>query len=235
MACQSYGQIRAGPGGISLTALRYLAVTATARSGVTMVQDGGAPAANAGHRRERGPLPRTPAAAGTPRDAGPPGDPAMRRGRPPLTERQPMPASPGLAITIHYCGRRTVLRLRGELDVCTRNQLRLAIDSALEHPGSLLVVDLSALRFMDCSGLSVLVWAHQQLAEQECQLRITGAQPIVARLIELTGLDAELNLSMPDPVAQRPGAGRRAPFGNIRRHLERNRSAQRELMRAPSW
>lgn len=143
-----------------------------------------------------------------------------------------MPASPGLAITIHDCGRRSVLRLRGELDVCTRDQLRFAISSALEHPRCLFVVDLSALSFMDCSGLSVLVWAHQRLAAQGCQLLITGAQPIVARLIQLTGLDTELHLSTPEPVAQRPGTGRRAPFGYIRRHLERNRSAQQELKRA---
>jgi anti-anti-sigma factor len=106
-----------------------------------------------------------------------------------------MPASPHLAITTCRNGRRWVLRLQGELDLCTRDRLRRAISSALTHRPQLLVVDLSALGFMDCSGLSVLVWAHQRLAGQESQLLITGAQPIIHRLIHLTGLDTHLQLS----------------------------------------
>lgn len=106
-----------------------------------------------------------------------------------------MPAFPHLAITICHSGRRWVLRLQGELDLCTRDRLRRAISSALKHSPQLLVVDLSALGFMDCSGLSVLIWAHQRLADQEGQLLISGAQPIVHRLIHLTGLDTHLHLS----------------------------------------
>jgi anti-sigma B factor antagonist len=108
-----------------------------------------------------------------------------------------MPASPCLVITTHHCGRRSVLRLRGELDVSTEDQLRLAIGSVMDHSPELLVVELSALGFMDCSGLSVLVWAHQRLAEQERQLLLTGAQPVVQRLIRLTGLDTYLHFSVP--------------------------------------
>jgi anti-anti-sigma factor len=110
-----------------------------------------------------------------------------------------MTASSYLAITTHHSGQRSVLRLQGELDVCTKDRLRLAISSALNHSPRLLVVDLSALGFMDCGGLSVLVWAHQRLAEQECQLLITGAQPIVLRLMHLTGLDTHLRLSTAEP------------------------------------
>lgn len=106
-----------------------------------------------------------------------------------------MPASSCLAITIHHCGRRSVLRLRGDLDAFTEDRLRSAIGGVLNQSTELLVVDLSALGFMDCGGLSVLVWAHQRLAEQERQLLLTGAQPIVQRLIRLTGLDTYLHFS----------------------------------------
>lgn len=109
-----------------------------------------------------------------------------------------MPASPRLAITIHHCGRRSVLRLDGELDASTEDRLRTAIGSALDHSPERLVVDLSALGFMDCSGLSVLVWAHQRCAGQGRQLLITGAQPVVQRLIHLTGLDTYLQFTAPD-------------------------------------
>jgi anti-anti-sigma factor len=133
-------------------------------------------------------------------DATLPGDAAIRGAVVASRKGQLMPASAHLAITIHHCERRAVLRLQGELDASTEDQLRSALARALERSPELLVVDLSALGFMDCSGLSVLVWAHQRLAEQERQLLLTGAQPVVQRLIRLTGLDTYLHVSARSPA-----------------------------------
>ena len=138
------------------------------------------------------------AGATTIHDARLPGDAAIR-GAAVAGSRKGhlMPASAHLTITIHHCGPRSVLRLQGELDASTEDQMRTAIGNALDHSPELLVVDLSALGFMDCSGLSVLVRAHQRLAEQGRQLLITGAQPVVQRLIRVTGLDTYLQFSTP--------------------------------------
>jgi anti-anti-sigma factor len=87
---------------------------------------------------------------------------------------------------------RTVLRLRGELDVGSRDCLRLAISSVVEGRPQTLVIDLSEVDFADCGGLSVLVWAHRLLAERGLDLMITGCQPIVCRLMRLTGVDTYL-------------------------------------------
>jgi anti-anti-sigma factor len=103
-----------------------------------------------------------------------------------------------LAIVTEHHGQRSVLRLRGELDASNRDHLRSAISSALENHPPLLLVDLSGLGFMDCAGLSVLVWAHKHLAGCGHQLVITGAEPVVQRLLHLTGLDMYLCLSNPD-------------------------------------
>jgi anti-sigma B factor antagonist len=138
-----------------------------------------------------------------------------------------MLASPYLGITTCHIGRRSVLHLQGELDVCTRERLRCAISSAVKHRPELLAVDLSALRFMDCAGLSVLVWAHQRLAGQQCQLLITGAQPIVQRLIRLTGLDTYLHLSTPESA--QICEYHRAPDGSMRQSpSQRNRCPTQE-------
>jgi anti-sigma B factor antagonist len=107
-----------------------------------------------------------------------------------------MTSVPYLAIITEHDGPRPVLRLQGELDICTKDCLRRAVSSALEHHPATLVLDLSALGFMDCSGLSVLVWAHELLAGQQRQLLITGSQPIVRRLICLMGLDTYLHLTL---------------------------------------
>jgi anti-anti-sigma factor len=87
------------------------------------------------------------------------------------------------------------MRLEGELDVCSTDYLRQAIGKALDHAPKTLVADLSALGFTDCAGLSVLAWAHQTQAGHGHELIITGCQPIVRRLLSLTGFDMYLHVS----------------------------------------
>lgn len=106
-----------------------------------------------------------------------------------------MTSSLRLSITTEHHGRRSVLHLQGELDFSTRDRLRRAISSVLMRRPRTLVVDLSGLDFIDCSGLSVLIWAHKRLAEQDRQLFVTGGKPIVRRVICLAGVDTYLHLS----------------------------------------
>ena len=112
---------------------------------------------------------------------------------------------PYLAIVTVHRGRRSVMRLCGELDGGNRDHLRRAIRAVLSHHRPLtLTMDLSALRFTDCAGLSVMVWAHKLLAEQERELVITGAQPSIRRLLHLTDLDTYLHLSTSEPAQRGP-------------------------------
>jgi anti-anti-sigma factor len=115
-----------------------------------------------------------------------------------------MNASPYLAIIAEYHCQRSVLRLQGELDVSNRDRLRHAINSALRRHPAILVMDLSGLNFTDCAGLSVLVWAHRLLARRGHQLVITGAKPIVRRLLHLAGLDTYLHISAPAALNDHP-------------------------------
>jgi anti-sigma B factor antagonist len=115
-----------------------------------------------------------------------------------------MNASTYLAIVAEHHRQRSVLRLQGELDVSNRDRLRQAINSALQRHPATVVVDLSGLNFTDCAGLSILVWAHKRLAGRGQQLVITGATPIVQRLLRLTDLDAYLHLSPADAPNDNP-------------------------------
>ncbi len=101
---------------------------------------------------------------------------------------------PFFIVTEHH-GQRSLLRLEGELDVSGTDHLRQAISHALDRAPKTLVADLSALGFTDCAGLSVLVWAHDTLAGHGDELVITGCQPIVRRLLSLTGLNMYLHVS----------------------------------------
>ena len=77
----------------------------------------------------------------------------------------------------------------GEIDLSSSGVLRarlLNVVSAL-HPHRI-EVDLAGVTFLDCSGLTVLVALAQAAARTGCRLRITNPQPIVRRVLDLTGL-----------------------------------------------
>lgn len=105
--------------------------------------------------------------------------------------------SPYLLVVTEHHDRGPVLRLRGELDVSSKDLLERAISAALEPPPQMLVFNLSELAFMDCGGASVLRRTHDLLAGRQTQILVTGAQPIVRRLFHLLGLDTCLDLNAP--------------------------------------
>jgi anti-anti-sigma factor len=113
------------------------------------------------------------------------------------TEARPMNTTTYLTVLAEDDSQRSVLRLLGELDVSNRESLRHAVSGALERHRPVLVIDLSELTFADCAGLSVLVWAHRTLEERGHTLFVTGTQPIVQRILHLTGADSYLHLSEP--------------------------------------
>ena len=64
------------------------------------------------------------------------------------------------------------------------------------HPEQtkLVVVDLREVEFMDSTGLSTIVRAHQRLSEQDCELTLVKGPPQVQRLLDLTGVAKRLRL-----------------------------------------
>jgi anti-anti-sigma factor len=101
-----------------------------------------------------------------------------------------------LAILTECQGQRSVLRLQGELDAANQDLLRGVIRSVVDHHSPrVLVLDLSALRFADCAGLSAVLWAHKHLAGQGHELVLAGIQPLVRRLLDVAGLNTHLHVS----------------------------------------
>lgn len=94
---------------------------------------------------------------------------------------------PYLIVDTEYDGHGPVLRLRGELDVTGKDLLEDAISTAVGSRPRTLAIDLSGLAYMDCAGASVLGRTHDLLAAWPAELLVTGAQPIVARLLDLMG------------------------------------------------
>jgi anti-anti-sigma factor len=80
------------------------------------------------------------------------------------------------------------IALSGELDPHTAPLLQGEIDGVLDQGGTDLVLDLSALGFVDSSGLRVLIAAQHQLAAQGGTLVLRSPSETVRRLLEITGL-----------------------------------------------
>lgn len=105
-------------------------------------------------------------------------------------------------VDIKNTNRSACLYLSGELDLGSAEILSDAI-KAIEIAGSdRLVIDMAQLRFVDCSGLSVLLGAYNRACRDDRDLFITNAQPAVRRIFILTGCKHLLS-----------GSARQAPEG----------------------
>lgn len=86
------------------------------------------------------------------------------------------------------CGGCVVVCAAGEIDVATAPAFRAALVNAVER-SQRLVVDLSAVTFLDCAGLSALLTAVRRLRATGHVLHLVGVTGIVGRVITLTRLD----------------------------------------------
>lgn len=79
-----------------------------------------------------------------------------------------------------------VIALAGELDLPVVPLIRGALARALREPGERLIIDLSALTFIDSSGLYVLLHADKGCRDAGRMLTIRPGPPNVQKVFELT-------------------------------------------------
>jgi anti-sigma B factor antagonist len=87
----------------------------------------------------------------------------------------------------------TVIAVSGELDLASSPALQEELDR-IASDSTLLVIDLRELEFMDSTGLSVLVRAHQRAEEQGRRLAMVKGPQQVQRLLSLTGVSDRLTV-----------------------------------------
>lgn len=87
-----------------------------------------------------------------------------------------------------------VVAVRGELDLASGPELESQLDKISGPETKLVVVDLRQLDFMDSTGLSILVRAHQRLSEEGCEIGLVRGSQQVQRLLDLTGVAERLRL-----------------------------------------
>jgi len=85
-----------------------------------------------------------------------------------------------------------VIRSEGRLNMATAPELRSVVSDCVTAGHSRIVVDLSAITFMDSSGLGALIGGLKTARQAEGDLRIAAPTEQVATVLGLTNLDRVL-------------------------------------------
>ena len=80
------------------------------------------------------------------------------------------------------------IRLAGELDIATAKRVELELERVAATDARTIVVDLSALTFMDSCGLRAMLMADARLRDAPSRLAIRRGPPAVQRIFEISGL-----------------------------------------------
>jgi anti-anti-sigma factor len=89
-----------------------------------------------------------------------------------------------LGIGVQATDGSTIVILRGEADLASRERLRAVLRVCQGE----VVVDLSRTTFLDAASIGVFVSEQHRLAAQEGRLRLIGPTGIVERVLCLVGL-----------------------------------------------
>src|SRR5262249_26174042 len=135
-------------------------------NGVTVGRAGGSdPTAPSG---SLSPAPVRPWPLGSP-------DRGLVKGMVPVADPQQLPA--------------VVIARPAEIDMANADRTGQQLRAALSPGVTTVVADMTATRFCDSSGISMLVQAHGQAAANGTELRLVVASTAVLRTLMLTGLD----------------------------------------------
>jgi anti-sigma B factor antagonist len=85
-----------------------------------------------------------------------------------------------------------ILSVRGELDLATADDLYQRGHAAIGSNARLLLLDLADLSFCDACGLSAIVRIANEARAAGCGYGLVAPQPLVVKVLRITGLDARL-------------------------------------------
>jgi anti-anti-sigma factor len=96
----------------------------------------------------------------------------------------------------------------GEVDLATAHLLRdRVLDLLREQTPAVVDVDLAGVTFLDCTGISALVAVRAAALRVGGRMRVSHPQPIVRRLLDVTGLLGIFTapIDQPQPPPARSG------------------------------
>lgn len=103
-----------------------------------------------------------------------------------------------LTVTTHTSTNAVHLRIVGEIDMATAEQVTNAVRDAITAGAHDLRLDLAEVTFCDSSGIRALLFAQRDAAAQGVIVRVDAVHQRVVRVLELTGV-VELLRDGPTP------------------------------------
>lgn len=93
-------------------------------------------------------------------------------------------------------GANLIVKLEGELDLETSPLFRQVVDDQLNHYDSIrhLILDLKQVRFIDSSGLGVILGRFRRLSQSGGRLSAINVSDPLRRLLQLSGLLKIMNI-----------------------------------------
>ncbi|HEX7167759.1 MAG TPA: STAS domain-containing protein [Acidimicrobiales bacterium] len=96
---------------------------------------------------------------------------------------------------VSVAGHEATVAVSGEIDLATAPILRDVVLGVIESGECrTLVVDIGAVRFIDSTGLGVIVGANRRLADSGRRLLVAHPTSATRRVIEVSGLDRVLDI-----------------------------------------
>lgn len=83
---------------------------------------------------------------------------------------------------------RQVVEIQGEIDVYTSPKVKEAITALIEQGNYFLVINLEDVRYIDSTGLGVLIGALKRVREHEGNITLVCNNPQIKKIFNITGL-----------------------------------------------
>ncbi|MDD5017195.1 MAG: STAS domain-containing protein [Eubacteriales bacterium] len=81
------------------------------------------------------------------------------------------------------------VQLYGEVDIYNADSLKSELHSLIDEKKADIYLDCTNLKYIDSTGLGVLVSALKKVKEAERKIHIINLKPYIAKIFTLTGLD----------------------------------------------
>ncbi len=106
-----------------------------------------------------------------------------------------------LRLGAHRRGRDVLVDFRGELDLESEPDARRQLEFVVDHPPPCLTLDLRGVTFIDSRGMALLLFLHRAQRSHGLHLVVVVGTPQVRRALEVTKLDAVLDVRADAPSA----------------------------------
>ncbi|HEX8053851.1 MAG TPA: STAS domain-containing protein [Thermoleophilaceae bacterium] len=98
-------------------------------------------------------------------------------------------------------GEQVRIAVAGELDLSSALTFDEEVRRAEERKPAVLVIDLSGLKFLDSTGLRLIMSAQARARKHGCRLKIVEGGEAVKRIFRLAGVHRRLDIVSEAPAA----------------------------------